>query len=86
MTKRDVSAAAAAAAAAAAYFARRWSDRKRRAVAECAAGRSVADVAVNVGVSRATVARWRRQPEFEAAIARYRFLVSQALYRWRRAR
>ena len=65
MTKRDISAAAAPPA----YFARRWPDQKRRAVAECAAGRTVAEVAAHVGVSRATVARWRRQPEFAAAIA-----------------
>ena len=60
MTKHDISAAAVPPA----YFARRWPDRKRRAVAECAAGRPVAEVAAHVGVSRATVARWHRQPEF----------------------
>ena len=42
-------------------------------MAECAAGRTVAEVAAHVGVTRATVERWRRQPEFAAAIARYRF-------------
>ena len=63
MTKRDISAAAVPPA----YFARHWPDRKRRAVAECAAGRPVAEVAAHVGVSRATVARWHRQPEFAAA-------------------
>ena len=42
-------------------------------MAECAAGRTVAEVATHVGVTRATVERWRRQPEFAAAIARYRF-------------
>ena len=61
------------AAAPPAYFARRWPDRKRRAVAECAAGRTAAEMAAHVGVTRATVARWSRQPEFAAAIARYRF-------------
>ena len=69
MTKHDISAAAVPPA----YFARRWPDRKRRAVAECAAGRPVAEVAAHVGVSRATVARWHRQPEFAAAVKRYRF-------------
>ena len=69
MTKHDISAAAVPPA----YFARRWPDRKRRAVAECAAGRTAAEVAAHVGVTRATVARWCRQPEFAAAVKRYRF-------------
>ena len=42
-------------------------------MAECAAGRTVAEVAAHVGVTRATVERWRRQPEFAAAVKRYRF-------------
>ena len=33
----------------------------------------MAEVAAHVGVSRATVARWHRQPEFAAAVKRYRF-------------
>ena len=55
------------------YFAQRWPDRKRRAVAECAAGRTVAEVAANIGAAPAEVERWCRQPDFAEAVRRYRF-------------
>ena len=46
------------------YFAQRWPDRKRRAVAECAAGRTAAEVAATVGAARAEVERWCAAPDF----------------------
>ena len=55
------------------YFAQRWPDRKRRAVAECAAGRTVAEVVANLGAAPAEVERWCRQPDFTEAVRRYRF-------------
>ena len=55
------------------YFAQRWPDRKRRAVAECAAGRTVAEVAANIGAAPAEVERWCRQPDFAEAVRRYHF-------------
>ena len=55
------------------YFAQRWPDRKRRAVAEYAAGRTVAEVAATVGVAPAEVERWCAAPDFTAAVRRYRF-------------
>ena len=55
------------------YFAERWPDRKRRAVAECAEGRTVAEVAANAGAAPAEVERWCAAPDFTAAVRRYRF-------------
>ena len=55
------------------YFAERWPDRKRRAVAECAEGRTVAEVAANAGAAPAEVERWCAAPDFIAAVRRYRF-------------
>ena len=48
-------------------------NRKRRAVAECAEGRTVAEVAAKAGAAPAEVERWCAAPDFIAAVRRYRF-------------
>ena len=48
-------------------FAWRWPDHKRRAAA------MLADVAANIGVTPGEVECWCRQPDFAAAVRRYRF-------------
>ena len=42
-------------------------------MAECAAGRTVAEVAANIGAPPAEVERWCAAPDFTAAVRRYRF-------------